>query len=178
MYSDNVSGSSTMEESTASLISTVEARRQELGINTANLKPHVPAPELRTWTWQAGISTQVLVTPSRAARLKRMGEAVWPHRLDGSTGLETGSVVFDQDVQTDASGLQEFEIWVEGFRCTGGRGKAWKAGIARGEDFRDACYRLAKADPSNFGKYFDRADNTWWGCRIYDNAADATQHFG
>jgi hypothetical protein len=33
---------------------------------------------MKTWIWQITMSQKVYVTAARAARLRRIGEAVWP----------------------------------------------------------------------------------------------------
>lgn len=66
-----------------------------------------------------------------------------------------------------------FEIWVEGYRCQGDRGKHELLGTAEGTDFRAACVKLLKDN-----QYFSEEQLTHWGCRLYSNASDAAEIFG
>lgn len=74
-------------------------------------------------------------------------------------------------------GQRLFEIWAEGFVITGQSAGASLMGSAHGASFEEACENLAKADPE-FARYFDRAHLSFWGCRLYDNAADARKFNG
>jgi hypothetical protein len=73
-----------------------------------------------------------------------------------------------------------FEIWSEGFRATGDIGTAHKHGEQEGEDFADACRKQFADDPPNdWGRSdFDPDRLTYWGCRLFDNEADARERFG
>lgn len=73
--------------------------------------------------------------------------------------------------------LREFTIWLEGYLITGGGGGAVFEGTWKGKDFRDAVLRMVKAkglDDSNFNE--ERL--SYWGCRYFDNEADARRTFG
>ena len=71
----------------------------------------------------------------------------------------------------------KFEIWQEGYRATGDQAPASKAGEAEGDNFKAACEEFAHANPE-WAKYFDSARMTHWGCRLFDNEADARKSFG
>jgi hypothetical protein len=69
-----------------------------------------------------------------------------------------------------------YSVWVEGFLATGMEGVPAMArylGDAAGENFEDACIGLL-CDHANF----DAASLTVWGCRLFDNEADARKSFG
>jgi hypothetical protein len=70
-----------------------------------------------------------------------------------------------------------FEVWSEGYRATGERGEAFYHGSASGESFKEACIELAARKPA-FSTYFDRDALTHWGCKLFDNEADARRSFG
>jgi hypothetical protein len=70
-----------------------------------------------------------------------------------------------------------FEIWSEGFAATGDSGEATLHGTATGQSFAEACLRLAKEQPA-FAQHFDPDRMTYWGCRLFDNEADARKRFG
>lgn len=70
-----------------------------------------------------------------------------------------------------------YEIWAEGYAATGGCSGATLLGRIRGENFKDACKKLANKDLA-FGLYFDEKRMTYWGCSLFDNEADARKSFG
>jgi hypothetical protein len=67
--------------------------------------------------------------------------------------------------------MKEYEIWSEGFAATGESAKANFIGSIWGETFIDACknsgLKLSSYDPP-----------IYWGCRLFDNEADARKSFG
>lgn len=80
-----------------------------------------------------------------------------------------------------------YEIWIEGYLCTGMEGIPAKArflGMCPGEDFYDACcnYNTFMTDPDDKEPYVnlhpERRTASIWGCRLYDNEKDARQAFG
>ena len=66
-----------------------------------------------------------------------------------------------------------FEIWTEGYRATGEQATARKLGTAEGDDFRAACGAHFGADVN-----YDADQQTYWGCRLFDNEEAARQRFG
>lgn len=74
--------------------------------------------------------------------------------------------------------MEEFEIWSEGFAVTGQSGEAMLMGRAKGESFEDACADHFDPNDPNDSKYYDPKRNTYWGCRLFDNEADARKSFG
>ena len=66
-----------------------------------------------------------------------------------------------------------WEIWEEGYRVNGGSGTAVFRGRVEAPTFREACEKFYKGD-----KLFDPERLTLWGCRIFDNEADARRSFG
>lgn len=74
--------------------------------------------------------------------------------------------------------LKEFEIWTEGYRISGAVGLAVQQGTAFGKDFNEAIENwLAHLPESDIANYNSR-QKTYWGCRIFDNEADARRSFG
>tara|TARA_R110002153_G_C12916043_1_gene454087 strand:+ start:237 stop:518 length:282 start_codon:yes stop_codon:yes gene_type:complete len=71
--------------------------------------------------------------------------------------------------------LLAFNLWLEGYKCTGNENEAIPLGTWRGVDFSGACQNWATATMS---EHFEERDNTVWGCRIYDNEAAARASFG
>ncbi len=73
-----------------------------------------------------------------------------------------------------------FEVWTEGFRCTGEFGTAQFYGKFEGETFRDAVYNYIKTLNAESQTSFK--DNEYglryWGCRFFDNEKDARENYG
>lgn len=66
-----------------------------------------------------------------------------------------------------------YEVWSEGYACTGERGLAIFHGEWEGLSFCQACNACFK-DSS----YHDQEKNNLWGCTLFDNEADARASFG
>jgi len=75
-----------------------------------------------------------------------------------------------------------FEVWSEGYAATGDISTANFWGTAEAETFQEACEKL-------LGKDLDRTDipdrdfyrakrPSVWGCRLFDNEAEARKTFG
>jgi hypothetical protein len=70
-----------------------------------------------------------------------------------------------------------FEIWSEGFKLPDQSGGATLHGKSEGATFVEACKNYAKTN-SDFDKYFDATDLSFWGCKLFDNETDARVNFG
>lgn len=73
--------------------------------------------------------------------------------------------------------MNTYEIWSEGFVVMEGYGKAHLHGYTKGNTFKEACINYAKTD-KEFEFYFDSERMTYWGCKLFDNEADARVNFG
>lgn len=88
--------------------------------------------------------------------------------------------------------LTRFEVWAEGWSATGGSSPAHLVATVNAQTFREACY-IAMCEQYLSGiaerrkddQYYnpDRFDYnfsnlTIWGCRLFDNQADASKSFG
>lgn len=77
-----------------------------------------------------------------------------------------------------------WDIWVEGYLCTGMEGipsPAYKAGTVEAPSFDEAVRRHVARLPDDQATYWGRSsEGVWsvWGCRVYDNEADARRSFG
>ena len=69
-----------------------------------------------------------------------------------------------------------YEIWIEGYRCTGNYSKAQKLGEGEGNSFKDACDNFFNNRNDKF--LYDDKDLTYWGCKIFDNQCEAIKSFG
>ncbi len=73
--------------------------------------------------------------------------------------------------------LRHIEIWSEGFAATGEYGRAMKHATIEAPTLREACDKLVAQDP-DFAIYYDANNMTYWGCRLFDNEAEAREMFG
>lgn len=73
--------------------------------------------------------------------------------------------------------MKEFEIWVEGYSATGEHSPASFIGKSEGEDFFYAVKNFIKKN-KNTGIEFRDGVFVIWGCRLFDNEADARKSFG
>jgi hypothetical protein len=72
---------------------------------------------------------------------------------------------------------REYEVWVEGFSAMEQKGQAGVFGRITTGSFKEACILLAR-DMPEAERYFNQERLTWWGCRLFDNEADARKAFG
>lgn len=76
-------------------------------------------------------------------------------------------------------GLQVFQIWREGYSCTGDNSKASLIATIEAANFDEACLQYCpRIDEPPF--IYDAESKTWsfWGCRLFDNETDARAAFG
>ncbi len=73
----------------------------------------------------------------------------------------------------------KYDIWAEGYACTGERAGASCLGHSKGTSFLEACRNMAEIN-LDFKKYYDERNGApcHWGCRLFDNQADAIKSFG
>lgn len=73
--------------------------------------------------------------------------------------------------------MKAFHIWSEGYDTTGQSAPAMRHGVADGASFKDACIHFFGGLPKS-KQYFDADRMTYWGCRLFDNEAEARKSFG
>lgn len=72
--------------------------------------------------------------------------------------------------------MKKYQVWIEGFLATGEHARASLIGEVEANSFQEACDALC-------GKYtvhnenYNRENRTVWGCRLFDNEADARKSF-
>jgi len=72
-----------------------------------------------------------------------------------------------------------FEVWTEGYSVTGNSSKANFHGRFKGETFRDAVIAFKESVTDEYSrKCIDVDRMTFWGCRFFDNQAEASKSFG
>ena len=74
--------------------------------------------------------------------------------------------------------MKQYEIWTEGYVVTGQSAGASLMGTAKGKDFEDACLNYFDPHDKEHMRYFDPKRFTYWGCKLFDNQADARKSFG
>lgn len=77
--------------------------------------------------------------------------------------------------------MKNFEVWMEGYSCTGQSKTHEFIGKVRTESFEQACEIAVKnwcKDEESFQKYYNPDNQSFWGCSCYDNEADAAKSFG
>ena len=70
-----------------------------------------------------------------------------------------------------------YEIWIEGYKCTGEQVRAECLGSAAGNTFKEACNEFMKTYPDS-NIFYEKGNNTYWGCDLFDNETDARSYFG
>lgn len=79
--------------------------------------------------------------------------------------------------------MKEFEIWSEGFLCTGMEGVPARASLLGKEmaiNWEQAVEQYMAKNPKRIDvrEYNGEKVYTDWGCRLFDNEADARKSFG
>ena len=82
----------------------------------------------------------------------------------------------------DFDKLKAFEVWMEGYECTGQSAPHEFLGKIKAENFDFACYLAVLGmclsyNVDDFNNFYDVKSNSFWGCRCYDNESDA-MYFG
>lgn len=68
-----------------------------------------------------------------------------------------------------------YQVWIEGHVATGDAAESQYLGEYEAATFQEACKLACVA---NYGQtdteqYYDAENNTFWGCKLVDNADDA-----
>ena len=69
-----------------------------------------------------------------------------------------------------------WEVWMEGYACTGERNAARFMGMYLGATFEDACNVWAKEGDNE--KYYKNNPPRYWGCKLFNNEMEARKNFG
>jgi nicotinic acid phosphoribosyltransferase len=76
--------------------------------------------------------------------------------------------------------MREYEIWAQGYSCTGSESGAIQLDTISASSFEDAVWAWLERDPTR-ALYFRQDDDgtmRYWGCELYDNEHDARTAFG
>lgn len=75
--------------------------------------------------------------------------------------------------------LKTYQVWSEGYCCTGESAGAKFHGEFEGETFRDAVIKWKETLKDEYSRSCVNVDRlTLWGCRLFDNEIDARKNFG
>lgn len=82
----------------------------------------------------------------------------------------------------DFDKLKDFEVWMEGYACTGQSAPHEFLGKIKAENFNFACYlavlgKCLSSDIDDFNNFYDVKNNSFWSCKCFDNESDA-MYFG
>ncbi len=69
-----------------------------------------------------------------------------------------------------------FNVWMEGYSATGNKAEASLLGKIKARDFSEACVKIIFQE--GMTEYYDPHNNSYWGCRLFDNEKDARKSFG
>lgn len=85
----------------------------------------------------------------------------------------------DEAYERRTAGLKQFTVWSEGYAATGDSNTAHRIGTVYATSFLEACAMLhrSKGGDAQLG-HFTQDPPAFWGCRLYDNEADARRSFG
>lgn len=70
------------------------------------------------------------------------------------------------------------DLWLEGYQCMEGSSTAVCLGTYDAGNLRDAVQQWVNEEPNERKQYVDLLRLTYWGCRFFDNEADARKTFG
>lgn len=76
--------------------------------------------------------------------------------------------------------IKSFEVWMEGYAATDEYSPVYCLGIFQGTTFDEAVLNMLTIEPE-YQKYYRKSDSGQhliWGCRLFDNEADARKSFG
>lgn len=75
--------------------------------------------------------------------------------------------------------MKEYELWTEGYMATGESGEATFHGKFKGNTFKEAiqAFKDTLTDERSI-RCVDVEKKKFWGCRFFDNEADARKSFG
>lgn len=72
--------------------------------------------------------------------------------------------------------MATYNIWCEGYNCTGNASDAHCFGQEEGETFQEACDTFFSKHPQ--GVYYSKNRGTYWGCKLFPDEASARKAFG
>ena len=73
--------------------------------------------------------------------------------------------------------MGSYDIWIEGYICTGARAGARFLAAHEGTDFEDACIRFSKTPAAEGLGDFNEQDLSFWGRGLYKTQEEAVKNF-
>jgi hypothetical protein len=83
-----------------------------------------------------------------------------------------------KDKRSEVLQEREFQIWAEGYQATGQSSDARLVGTQKAYSFYDACKLQYESEDAQSKTYWRPDFSAIWGCRLFDNEADARKSFG
>ena len=75
--------------------------------------------------------------------------------------------------------MKEYEVWSEGYACTGQSAPHEYIGKAKAHSFREAGRIVMKEHLGDeYKEYYDPIRNTYWGCNLYPTEEQSAKTFG
>lgn len=75
--------------------------------------------------------------------------------------------------------MKRINLWVEGYAATGNQSSAMFCGTYIAKDIQEAIYKYKQTVTDPYSRRcFNLDNNTFWGCRFFDNEKDARKSFG
>lgn len=71
--------------------------------------------------------------------------------------------------------MREYQVWSEGYQCTGQASGATYHGTYKAESFTEAILECFKDKQP---EYLNKEKTAYWGCRLFDNEKEAREAFG
>lgn len=87
------------------------------------------------------------------------------------------SIVVQRKIRTSPEN-KLWEIWMSGYSATGNYAQATCLGTFPGRTFKDAVWHYKQSLPQDERVLVDLDRMTCWGCKLYDNEANARKSFG
>jgi hypothetical protein len=128
----------------------------------------------------------------KGAKYMPVHEAIQVHNLKDAEAHRTllkdleqlGYTDFNQvmtllkDKRSEVLQERDFQIWAEGYQATGEHAPARLVGTQTAYSFHDACVKQYEAAEHHSKTYWNSDRTAIWGCRLFDNEADARKSFG
>lgn len=129
--------------------------------------------------WQRGMSSSVR-TYQKPTTIEDITLVDGGVRIDLSDGSPIFAPLEDTPEQehSQGDGVKMWSVWTEGYAVTGNNAGATLHGQFEGVTFKDACLAWVNTLEPEDRELYKPETNSLWGCRLFDNEADARKSFG
>lgn len=83
----------------------------------------------------------------------------------------------DETIENYEKRSNSYNVWLEGYQTTGNSSPAKHLGMFEGKTFREAC-KNAITELNYVKDSYNERENSYWGCRFFDNEMEAKKVFG